>query len=169
MNKKSIFLPSIVAAYAGSVLLTIPGLKTLGCCLIVPGAVVGAMYFYKKLNPLLPSFSVKESVKFSLMTGLFIALFSTALDLVITLIFKSNDFTQSLPEMEKMMAEMAPGPALKDAIQLLRAMASQIELTGFSFLYAILSLTGNLLMDLLFALPGGLFARNFFNKKSLNL
>ncbi len=165
MNKNSHLIPSVVAAYAGAVLLTIPGLQTLGCCLIVPGSAAGAMFFYKKLNPSIDPFSVKDAIQISLLTGFYVAVFRSLLDLVITYIFKSNEFTQALPEMEKMLFEMSPGEAFKDAVKLLRTMAAEIEAVGFSALYSIFSFIGNLIMDLIFALPGGLLARNFFNKQ----
>lgn len=155
----------MVAAYAGAVLITVPGLKNFGCCLIVPATVAGAMYFYKRLNPGFLTFSLKDAMKFSLLTGSLVAITRSLIDIVLSFIFRSNDFTVTLPEMEKVLRDMALGNTVEEAIKLLRVMASDIENSGFSFLYSFFSISGNLILDIIFAIPGGLFAKNFLNKK----
>lgn len=155
----------MVAAYAGAVLITVPVLKNFGCCLIVPGAVGGAMFFYKKLNPLTDNFSVKDALRFSLLTGVLIAVTRSIIDIFLTFIFNSNDLTLALPEMEKLLRQLAEGNTSDEAIRMLRSIADEIEATGFSFLYTIFSLTGNLIMDIIFSIPGGLLARNLLNRR----
>jgi len=160
------FLPPLVCGFAAAVISTIPGIKTIGCCIVIPAAAWFALILEQRINKAEPPISSKTALVFGLMTGIFAALFSTAFDVLITLIAHSNDFVESLPQTEIAMRNLNLGDIWDQTFSLLKTMAQQIKATGFSLLYTIAILFSNLFIDAIFGIVGGLLGMMIQNKKT---
>ena len=164
MNSKKLF-PPLVCGFGAAVLSTIPGLKSLGCCLVVPVAAWFSLILNEKINKVLPPVPIKNAFFFGLMTGLLAAVFTTTIDLLITLITHTNDFVQSLPQTESIMQGWNLGGLWTETSSLLHKMSSDIQTNGFSFLYAVAILFSNLIIDSIFGMIGGLLGMSIQNKR----
>lgn len=162
------YLPALTAGFGASVFTTIPGLKDLACCLLVPAASFMALFLYKKVNAIDERIPASTGVMMGLATGLFAALFTTTLDVIITLITHSNDLMRTLPQTEVIISEWNLGPVMNESINLLKQMAKDINANGFSLLYTIMILLSNSITYSIFGLIGGLAAAAVFNKRLEN-
>jgi hypothetical protein len=162
---KKIF-PSLVSGFAASVFSTIPLLKSISCCLLVPAAAVLALFLDRKINNNLDKITLQKALLFGFLTGLFSAFFITSFDLLIIFITKSNDLINTLPQTEAMMNEWNLGPLFNQSITMLRQMAEEINTTGFSLLYAVMIFFSNLISNTIFGMIGGALGMAILNKKT---
>lgn len=160
------FLPPLVCGFVAAVLSTIPGIKTIGCCIVIPGAAWFALVLDQRINKAEPPITSKKALIFGLLTGIFAALFSTAFDVLITLITHTNDFVDSLPQTEIAMRNLNLGEIWDQTFALLKTMSQQIKANGFSVLYTIAILFSNLFIDAIFGIIGGLLGMMIQNKKT---
>lgn len=161
-----LYLPSLVAGFGAAVLTTVPGVKAVGCCIVVPLAVFTALLLLRKTISDNQNLSVKTSLSIGLLTGLFAALFSTFFEFIITLFTHSNDFVQTLPQTVQVLDDLKLGEAAKQTVSLMNSMANQITSTGFSLLYTVFVLFSNLIVDSIFGMVGGLLGRVIVNRRS---
>ncbi len=160
------FLPALVCGFGAAVLTTVPGVKDFGCCLIVPLAAVMSLYLDHKINKTELPVRGKKAVIFGLLTGLFAASFATFFDILITYIAHTNDFVTSLPQTEQMIQNSPIGDLLKQSLDLLKLMSTQIKTNGFSILYTVAMLISNMVIDSIFGILGGLLGMSFLNKRT---
>lgn len=165
MNVKNI-MPALVSGFGASVLTTIPGINSFGCCLLAPLAGGIAVFLHHKLNKIQPPISGKTGSLMGLSTGVFIALFAVLFETIITLIFKSNDFVEALPQMEITIKELGNMPIFDSAIALYKQMAEEIRTTGFSATYTFSLFFSYIIMYGVFGLIGGLLGMIFVNKRA---
>lgn len=165
MSSKQYISP-LVCGFAAGVLSIIPGLKPVACCLIIPTAAFFSLYLNQKINRTSEAITSRQAITFGLLTGLFAALFSTSFDLLLTLITRTNEFVETLPDTEALMRELHLGPFMEETIKALNVMASDIKNSGFSFLYLIAMLFSNLFTNTIFGLIGGLLGMNYLNKRT---
>ncbi len=165
MSSNKIF-PPLVGGFAAAVLTTVPGIKSLGCCLIVPLASILALFLDMKINKEEPPISMKKALLFGLVTGIFAAFFSSLFDVLITYITKTNEFVETLPQTESMMRNFNFGPILDESMSMLKNMAAQIKESGFSFMYAFGIFFSNFFVDAIFGMVGGLVGMAFINKRT---
>lgn len=159
------YISPLVCGFAAAVLSIIPGLKAFACCLIVPVAAFFSLYLYQKINRNKEVVTSRKAITFGLLTGLFAALFSTSLDALLTLITRTNDFVETLPNTEALMRDYNLGPIMEETIKVLKVMAADIKDSGFSALYLIAMLFSNLFTNTIFGLIGGLLGMHYLNKK----
>ena len=159
------YLPSLVCGFGAAVLVTIPGFRNLGCCLIVPLAAVISLFLHQKVNREESPISANESVKFGLLTGFFAAIFATFFDILITYITKKNDFVAAIPQTEVLLRNMNLGPMVDQTIQFFKQITTEITTTGFSALYSIAILFSNTLLYTIFGILGGLLGMNLVNRR----
>jgi len=157
--------PAIVCGFGAAALSTIPGVKSLGCCIILPAATVLSLYFYLRITSFSQSISVKSAMFFGLITGLSSALFSVFFDVMITYIFHNNDLVQSLTEVEILLNTYNLGEIGNETIRILKHMGKEITTKGFSPLYTTFLLFNNIIIDSIFGIIGGLIGMSIFNKK----
>ncbi len=162
---KKIF-PSLVSGFAASVLTTIPMLKSFSCCLILPGAAILALFLDRKINRNLEKITIKKALLFGFLTGLFATFFITSLDLLITFITKSNDLIYSLPQTEVMMRQWNLGPLFDESLKIIKQMATDIQTTGFSALYAIMIFFSNFISNSIFGMIGGALGMAILNRRT---
>lgn len=158
----------LVCGFGASVLSIIPELKMLACCLVIPVAALLSLFLDQKINRLNEKIDSRKAITFGLLTGLFAALFATSFDILLTMITRTNDFVQTLPQTESLIREYNLGPIVDDTIKLLKEMISDIKNNGFSGLYAFAMLFSNLVINTLFGLIGGLIGMNYLNKRKIN-
>ncbi len=168
------FSPALVAGFAAAVLSTIPFMSFMSCCLIIPGASILALSFHFKIVGLY-RIKTKEAIIIGLTTGMFAALFMTAFDFLITYLTKTNNFSQSFTEAEKMFRSLlldnkSMTPAEFDmAMSPLRKMVYDINTTGLSAFYTATIFLQNLFGNSLFGSLGGIIGASLFKKKINNI
>ena len=164
MNKK--FLPGLVCGFGAAVLTTIPGVQTIACCLLVPIASVISIFLYKKSQPGLLKIQTGTGILLGLLTAVFAALFASGFEIIITYITRTSDLVTTMPQAEKVVKDMNLGPAAEESMEVLKQMVSEIQSKGFSFLYAFLITTTNLITYSIFGMLGGLIGTAVINKRN---
>jgi Protein of unknown function (DUF4199) len=164
MNSHKYF-PSLVCGFSAAVISTIPGVKSIGCCLIVPAAAWLALVLNEKINKVKPPVPMSKAFLFGLLTGLFAALFSTLFDVIITFIMHTNEFVQTLPQTEAAVKGWNLGQLWDETSSLLHMMSTQIQTTGFSLIYTISIFFSNIIIDSIFGMIGGLIGMSIQNKR----
>ena len=165
MNFKK-YLPSVVAGFGAAVLSTIPGIKSLSCCLLVPGAAFISLYLYNKSMGDNSPIQLNKALSYGLITGLVAALFTTLFDLLITFLTHSNDLVAGLPQTEELMNNFNLGPLMDESIKLIRQMAQDIKKNGFSALYVVMITMSNFFILSIFGMLGGLLGMAVLNKRN---
>jgi len=162
------YFPTLVSGFAAGVLTTVPVIKSFSCCILVPLAVIFALYAEKRISKETQPIEMKHALTFGLFTGLFTVLFGNAFDTSITFITRSNDFVESYPDVIKMMKSMnfMPGTdrEIKEALALLEQSRNDIIEKGFSWIYTSMTLFSNLIFYPLFGLLGGVLGRAFLER-----
>lgn len=157
--------PAIVCGFGAAVLGTIPGVKSFGCCLLLPAATMLSIYFYLRITSFSQSITTKTALFIGFITGLSSAFFSGFLDVFITYLFHTNDLVFSLPQVEMLLSSYDLGEIGKETIAILRSMSKEITTYGFSLTYVSFLLFNNIIVDSVFGMLGGLLGMSFFNKK----
>jgi hypothetical protein len=160
------YMPSVVAGFGAAVISTIPGIKSLSCCLIVPIASVISLYLYNKSMGDNSPIHLNKALSYGLITGLVAALFITLFDLLITYLTKSNDLVAGLPQTEELMTNFNLGPLMDESIKLMKQMVLDIKQTGFSALYAVMITISNFFILSIFGMLGGLLGMAVLNKRN---
>ncbi|MCU0413248.1 MAG: hypothetical protein MUE91_02410 [Ignavibacteriaceae bacterium] len=164
MNKK--YLSALVCGFGASVLTTIPGVQTIACCLLVPVASAISIFLYNKSQTELIKIQTGTGIFLGLLTAVFAALFASGFEIIITYITRTSDLVTSMPQAEKVVKDMNLGPAAEESMELLKQMVSEIQSKGFSFLYAFLITTTNLITYSIFGMLGGLIGTAVINKRN---
>jgi hypothetical protein len=166
---KNKYLPSLVTGFGAAVLVSIPLIKHVGCCVIVPFAAVYALILHVQLNKAKLPIKGSEAFLFGLLTGLWVAFFSALFETIITLFAHSNEFVQELPGIENFIRNQAPASfkqLIETVIPIYRHMAAEIKTTGFSPIYTFAILASNIFVDIIFGIIGGFIGMNYLNKKN---
>jgi E3 ubiquitin-protein ligase DOA10 len=164
INKK--YLPTLVCGFAAAVLSTVPGIKNFSCCLLVPGAAALSILLDKKINQSNEKVLLSKSIGFGFLTGLFATLFITAFDVILTYFIKTNEFIQSLPQIELTMRQWNLGPMVDESLKIIKYVAKEIEKNGFSFIYLLMILSSNFIVNSIFGMIGGTLGMSLANRKS---
>ncbi len=159
------YLPPLVCGFGAAVLTTVPGIKSFGCCLIVPFAAFLSLYLHQKVTGHYAKISSGFALKYGVLTGFFSAFFATIFDVIITYFTKSNDFITTLPQSEAMLKNWKLGPIFQQTIVYFHYISHQITTTGFSAFYTIAIFFSNMFIYIIFGLLGGLLGMTLINKK----
>jgi len=160
------YLPTLVCGFGAAVLSTVPGIKNFSCCLLVPTAAAISILLDKKITHSNEKISIGKSLGFGFLTGIFSTLFITAFEMLVTFFTKSNDFIESLPQTEMVMRQWNLGPLVDDSLKLIKTVAKEIEKNGFSFIYLLMILSSNFLVNSIFGMIGGALGMSLANRKS---
>lgn len=163
INKK--YLPTLVCGFAAAVLSTVPGIKNFSCCLLVPGAAAISILLDKKINSSNEKILLGRSLGFGFLTGLFATIFITAFEMLLTYFTKSNDFVQSLPEIELTIRQWNLGTMMNESLKLIKSTAREISKSGFSFIYLLMILSSNFITNSIFGMIGGALGMSLVNRK----
>lgn len=156
---------AVVCGFGAAVLGTIPGVKTVGCCLLMPAATILSLYFYLRITSFSERISVKTAMFIGFTAGLSSAFFSVIFEVFSTYIFHSNDLVVSLTEVEILLNSYNLGDLGKETVNILNKMSEDIIKNGFSLTYTFFLLFNNILVDSAFGIIGGLIGMSVFNKK----
>ena len=167
MNRK--YLSALVCGFGAAVLTTIPGIQTIACCLLIPVASVISIFLYKKSQPGLLKIRTGTGILLGILTAVFAALFASGFEIIITYITRTSDLVTSMPQAEQVVKDMNLGPAAEESIEVLKQMVREIQSKGFSFLYAFLITTTNLITYSIFGMLGGLIGTAVINKRSQSI
>lgn len=168
MISKKYFLPALVCGFGAAVLTTVPGIKSLACCLVIPAAGLIAVLLHQKINEITVPPGLKEVIIIGLYCGMVAAVFSTFFDLMLTFISHTNDFVESLPQTQALLKQYNMSTIFQQTFSLLKSMAAEIKESGFSFLYAFAILFSNLIVDSVFGIIGSIIGLTFIRRKSVN-
>ncbi|MCF8242147.1 MAG: hypothetical protein K9J16_12230 [Melioribacteraceae bacterium] len=161
------YISAFVCGFGAGVLQIVPVAKSFSCCLIIPVAAYLALFLDQKSTGNYDPIPSGKAVIFGLLTGVYAALFGTALDTIVTLVTKQNDIVAMFPELQKMITEFPLSEQLReDVINLLSAIVDQITSTGFSFFYTVSILINNLIIDTIFGIIGGLIGMQILNNRN---
>lgn len=163
---KNKFISPLVCGFGASVLTIVPGLKEIGCCLIIPFAGALSLLLYQKSNNDISAITSKQAAIFGLMTGVFSAVFATLLEILFTAIFFTNDFVKSLPQLEVAFKSFAPQNLLDEVFKIYKNMARDIVSKGFSLSYSIYFFLATSITSLIFGLIGGFVGMALLNRKN---
>ena len=166
MNKK--YLPALVSGFGAAVLTTIPGVESFACCLLVPIAAGVSITLYKKSQLAILKIETGTGLMLGFLTALFAAIFASSFEILITYLTRTSDLSVSMPQAEQLIREMNLGTAAEESIEILKQMITDIQTTGFSFLYSVLITLTNLISYTIFGLLGGLVATAIINKRNIN-
>lgn len=167
MNKK--YLSALVCGFGAAVLTTIPGIQTIACCLLAPIASAVSIFLYKKSQPDLLKIKTSTGIFLGFLTAVFAAIFASGFEIIITYLTRTSDLIVSMPQAEKVIKDMNLGPAAEESMILLKQMIADIQSNGFSFLYAFLITTTNLITYSIFGMLGGIIGTAIINKKNSQL
>ncbi|MBN8544626.1 MAG: DUF4199 family protein [Ignavibacteria bacterium] len=164
------YFPTLVSGFAAGVLSTVPILKSTACCILVPAAVIFALYADRRINNDKFPLQMSYALVFGLLTGVFTAFFGTTFDVLISFITRHNEFVDSYPQILQMLNEMpflqGSDPSVKEAMDILEATRDDLVNTGFSGFYAVMSFINNLIFYPLFGLLGGLLGKAILDRSN---
>jgi len=164
MNIKK-YLPTLVCGFGAAVLSTVPGIKNFSCCLLVPAAAVISILLDKKITNSNEKVLLGKSIGFGFLTGLFATLFITTFEMLLTFFTRSNDFIQSLPQTELIMRQWDLGPMVDESLKLIKSVSKDIQKNGFSFIYLLMILSSNFIVNSIFGMLGGALGMSLANRK----
>lgn len=165
---KNKYAPAILLGFAAGVVNFIPGMRTFGCCIIVPSATIAALYIHQRINGFDEQIKINHALLFGLITGIFSAIFSTTFDTLLTFITKTNQFVENIYQMELALKEFNLQEFSKDVTEVLYLIEKDIKTSGFSIIYTFVSFFNNLFMDIIFGLIGGIIGMSLINKRKQN-
>jgi hypothetical protein len=166
---KNKYLPSLVTGFGAGVLMSIPLISHIGCCVIVPFAAVYSLILDIKLNKAELPIKGTEALLFGILTGLWAAFFSALFDTIITFVTHTNEFVQGLPAIENLIRNQAPASfkqVVEQVILIYKSMANDIKTVGFSSIYTFSILVTNVIIDIIFGIIGGFIGMNYLNKRN---
>ena len=166
---KNKYLPSLVTGFGAGVLMSVPLISHIGCCIIIPFAAIYALILDIKLNKAELPIKASEAILFGLLTGIWAAFFSALFDTIITFITHTNDFVQGLPSIENLIRNQAPASfkqIVEQVILIYKRMSNDIKTIGFSAMYTFSILATNIIIDIIFGIIGGFIGMNYLNKRN---
>jgi len=159
------YIPALLCGFGAAVFTTIPGLRNIACCLLVPLAAIIAVYLHKKTARNNLKISTGTGLMLGLFTGIFAALFASLFDVIITYFTMTNDFISSLPESKEIIRDWNLGTLVEESIKLMESMSRDIKSSGFSLLYAVMITISNVLTYSIFGFLGGALGVALINKR----
>jgi len=165
---KNKYLPTLVTGFVAAVLVSIPLVKHVGCCIVIPFAAVYALILDVKLNKAELPIKGIEAFVFGILTGLRAAVFSVLFETDITLFTHTNDFVQELPEIEnyiKNQSMLTLKQIFEQELPIYKSIVNDIRTTGFSLFYTFSIFFINIFIDVIFGIIGGFIGMNYLNKR----
>lgn len=159
------YFPTVISGFGVAVIVTAPVFGGIFCCFVLPLGVLAALYVDQRLHNFENPVNGKHAFMFGIFTGIFTAVFRTLFDVLITFIFKTNNFVKLVPELEEFYRQYYFTEATEQTLMYIHSMANTIQETGFSFLYTIIMLFGNVLMMGIVGIAAGFLGMVIINQK----
>ena len=168
MNKK--YISPIIIGFVAGVLMVVPVIKSLGCCVLIPLAAFASLLLDQKANHNFSKLKIKKGVVFGLITGLIAAFFGTFFDFFITLLTHKNDLVLTFPQLVNTVNDFPIDSVTKEEIiRILSNIVENISNEGFSSLYTFSLLANNIVMNSIFGILGGIIGVQILNSRNKNL
>ncbi len=165
------YLAPLVAGFSIGVIENVPVLGNMACCILLPLASYYALVLDQKANKNYDYIPYSKGLLFGFLTGVFATAFGSLIDLLLTYVFKSNNFTVVANEFVKSLQDFPLDAQLKKQMTdtLLKA-KDDIATYGFSFFYAVIFTLDQLFINSIFGSIGGLVGTKLINSsKDRNL
>lgn len=160
------YLPSLVAGFAAGVLLIVPVIKNLSCCVIIPFAAYMALFLEMKSQSVIFELRPSRGAIIGVSTGIVAAFFATIFDVLITLITHHNDILMAFNNLPQIMESFPFDQTVKqEVVSIFESIVSDIKTNGFSLVYAVSMLFNNLFFGVVFGLIGGLVSVPILNSR----
>ncbi len=163
------YFPELITGFVVGVLNTVGFFRSISCCLLIPLAVIFAIFLHKKSTGKTNDYDISEGIFIGFITALFAAFFATFFEVTVTFIFKSNDLVNSIDEIYAFVKDFPQTPPIQDMLKQFDKMVIEITEYGFSLKYTVLLLINNILGYTVFGILGGLLGTKLINKKNQNL
>lgn len=161
------FISPIVCGFAAGVLQIVPIIKSLSCCLILPGAAFLSLLLDQKATKSTSKIPMTKAFVFGLFTGLTAAFWGTILEVFVTFITRQNDVIIAFPELQRMVENFPLSPEIKNQVMgIFQTVRKELMETGFSWLYTFSILLNNLIVNSIFGVAGGLIGAQILNNKN---
>jgi len=164
---KNKYISPIIVGFVAGVLLVVPVIKSLGCCLLIPIAAFFSLALDQKANSDFSKLEIKKGVIFGLITGLIAAFFGTFFDFLITLITHKNDLVLTFPKLVDAINQFPIDSITKEEIiELLANVVENISTNGFSLVYSFSLLANNVIINSIFGILGGIIGIQILNSRN---
>lgn len=160
----------MIIGFVVGVLMIVPVIKSLSCCLLLPVAAFFSLMLDQKANSDYSQLVIKKGVLFGLVTGLIAAFFGTFFDFLVTLITHKNDLVSTFPQLVQTINTFPLDTMTKEeVIGLLSGVVESITESGFSSLYTFSLLANNLIVNSIFGILGGIIGVQILNSRNKKL
>lgn len=160
---KKILAP-LICGFAIGVVQNVPIFGSFSCCVLLPLAAYYSLILDQKANRNYDYIPYTKGLLFGFLTGVFAALFGTFLDVILTLIFKSNNFTMMINDFVKSIESFPLDPAMKKEVaDILIKAKDDITQYGFSLFYTFSLTIDQLFINSIFGSIGGLIGVKIIN------
>lgn len=163
------YISAFICGFGAGVLQIVPVAKTFACCLIIPAAAFIAIYLDQKSKGFPGKVLTSKGAIIGLITGLYAALFGSVFDLLITFITRDNELIVAFGELQKMVNSFPLSTEMKEQlIDMFGSVIQEIKDYGFSAIYTFSVIFGNLIVNSIAGLVGGLIGVQIFNSRQNN-
>lgn len=165
------FLAPLICGFSIGIIQNVPVIGNFTCCILLPMAAFYALILDQKATKNYDRIPYTKGLLFGFLTGVFAAVIGSALDILLTLIFKSNNFSLLANDFIKTMDEFPLDPQVKKQVfDLLLKAKDDIVQYGFSLFYTFSFTIDQLFINSIFGCIGGLIGAKVLNSnKNKNL
>lgn len=158
------FLAPLICGFSIGVIQNVPIFGSFSCCILLPLAAYYSLILDQKANKNSDYIPYTKGLLFGFLTGVFAALIGSAIDITLTLIFKSNSFSMMVNDFIRTLQDFPLEAQLKKqmADMLIKA-KEDIALHGFSFFYTFSMTIDQLFVNSIFGSIGGLIGVKIIN------
>ncbi|MBV6513476.1 MAG: hypothetical protein FMNOHCHN_03010 [Ignavibacteriaceae bacterium] len=161
------FTPALVVGFGLAALLSV-SIMQMFFILIVPAAGFLASRFEFRLHPEKGERPFLSSIRTGIAAGIYAAFFMTIIEVIVTMIFKTNNFVALMPEAMKIIKELGL-PEADQSVSLLNSLIDDIQRDGFSGLYTFIYFISNSFSNAIFCLIGSVLFAFSYKRNSGNV
>jgi len=154
----------MICGFAIGIVQNVPIFGNFTCCILLPLAAYYSLILDQKATKNYNIIPYTKGLLFGLLTGVFAAIVGSFLDIILTLVFKSNNFTMMINEFVKTLEEFPLDAQLKKQMSDIFLNAKEeITTRGFSFFYTLSITIDQLVINSIFGSIGGLIGAKIIN------
>lgn len=158
------YLAPVICGFAVGVIQNVPIIGNFSCCILLPMASFYSLLLDQKANNNYEYIRYSKGLFFGFLTGIFAALIGSGIDIMLTLFFKSNNFSMYVTDFVKTLEEFPLDAQLKKQMSdILIQAKNDIVKHGFSFFYTFSFTIDQLFINSIFGGIGGLIGAKILN------
>jgi hypothetical protein len=166
------FLAPLICGFAIGIIQNVPIIGNFTCCILLPAAAFYSLLLDQKATKNFGRIPYSKGLMFGFLTGVSAAVIGSGIDIILTLIFKSNNFSMMANDFVKTMDEFPlDSQTKKQVFDLILKAKDDIIQYGFSFFYTFSYTIDQLFINSVFGCIGGLVGTKILNSnrnKNLN-